>query len=202
MRGPLLPILHAGQAAFGCVPRESIPVIAHALNLTQADAARQDDRNHRGVRPGRRRHKTQPAVRHCRQAKPVPLLRVVVPRRVVLDAAALLATALALTRLTAIVPAQADIGSHNVPQIDVPYGDLNLSNAAGARVMLQRIKAAASRVCGGAPDLRFPVEVRRYRQCVRFAVDQAVAQLNRPMVTALHNGRPATDPRFARDGSK
>ena len=37
LEGPLLPILHAVQAAFGCVPRESIPVIAHALNLTRAE---------------------------------------------------------------------------------------------------------------------------------------------------------------------
>ena len=37
LEGPLLPILHAVQAEFGCVPRESIPVIAHALNLSRAE---------------------------------------------------------------------------------------------------------------------------------------------------------------------
>lgn len=37
LEGPLLPILHAVQAAFGCVPREAVPVIAHALNLTRAE---------------------------------------------------------------------------------------------------------------------------------------------------------------------
>lgn len=35
--GPLLPILHDVQAAFGCVPREAIPVIAQALNLSRAE---------------------------------------------------------------------------------------------------------------------------------------------------------------------
>lgn len=35
--GPLLPILHAIQGAFGCVPREAVPVIAEALNLTRAE---------------------------------------------------------------------------------------------------------------------------------------------------------------------
>lgn len=35
--GPLLPILHDVQRAFGCVPRDAIPVIAHALNLTRAE---------------------------------------------------------------------------------------------------------------------------------------------------------------------
>lgn len=37
LEGPLLPILHAVQAQFGCVPREAIPVIAHELNLTRAE---------------------------------------------------------------------------------------------------------------------------------------------------------------------
>lgn len=35
--GPLLPILHAVQAALGYVPREALPVIADVLNLTQAE---------------------------------------------------------------------------------------------------------------------------------------------------------------------
>lgn len=35
--GPLLPILNDVQAEFGYVPGETLPVIAHALNLTRAD---------------------------------------------------------------------------------------------------------------------------------------------------------------------
>ncbi|MCX7888857.1 MAG: formate dehydrogenase subunit gamma [Rhodobacteraceae bacterium] len=37
MEGPLLPILHAVQAAFGHVPRDALPVIAEALNLSRAE---------------------------------------------------------------------------------------------------------------------------------------------------------------------
>jgi len=37
LEGPLLPILHAVQAAFGFIPRDAVPVIAHALNLTRAE---------------------------------------------------------------------------------------------------------------------------------------------------------------------
>jgi formate dehydrogenase subunit gamma len=36
-RGALLPILHAVQSEFGCVPRELIPTIAEELNLSRAD---------------------------------------------------------------------------------------------------------------------------------------------------------------------
>jgi formate dehydrogenase subunit gamma len=37
LEGPLLPILHALQREYGCVPRDAIPVLAKALNLTRAE---------------------------------------------------------------------------------------------------------------------------------------------------------------------
>lgn len=37
LEGPLLPILHALQAEFGFIPRDAIPLVAHALNLTRAE---------------------------------------------------------------------------------------------------------------------------------------------------------------------
>lgn len=37
LEGPLLPILHAAQAAFGYIPRDAIPIVADALNLTRAE---------------------------------------------------------------------------------------------------------------------------------------------------------------------
>jgi formate dehydrogenase subunit gamma len=37
LEGPLLPILHAIQQAFGCVPESAVPVIADALNLSRAE---------------------------------------------------------------------------------------------------------------------------------------------------------------------
>ena len=35
--GAALPILHALQHAFGCVPTEAVPLVAQALNLTRAE---------------------------------------------------------------------------------------------------------------------------------------------------------------------
>ncbi len=35
--GAALPILHALQSAFGCVPLEAEPLVAHALNLSRAE---------------------------------------------------------------------------------------------------------------------------------------------------------------------
>ncbi len=37
MEGPLLPILHAIQAQFGYIPRDTLPVIAKHLNLSKAE---------------------------------------------------------------------------------------------------------------------------------------------------------------------
>jgi formate dehydrogenase subunit gamma len=37
LEGPLLPIAHALMAAFGCIPREAVPLIAHTLNLSRAE---------------------------------------------------------------------------------------------------------------------------------------------------------------------
>lgn len=37
MEGPMLPILHAIQAAFGHVPQQALPLIAKALNISRAE---------------------------------------------------------------------------------------------------------------------------------------------------------------------
>lgn len=37
LEGPLLPILHALQHAYGYVPAEALPLIAEALNITKAE---------------------------------------------------------------------------------------------------------------------------------------------------------------------
>lgn len=37
LEGPALPILHALQATFGCIPLEAEPLVASALNLSRAE---------------------------------------------------------------------------------------------------------------------------------------------------------------------
>ncbi len=37
LEGPLLPILHAVQHAFGYVPEDAVPIIANVLNLSRAE---------------------------------------------------------------------------------------------------------------------------------------------------------------------
>ena len=66
----------------------------------------------------------------------------------------------------------------------VSYADLDLGHEAGARALLARIKSAAKRVCGTAPDARDTDP--SYRKCVDRALDRAVTEVNRPAVNALH----------------
>lgn len=56
LEGPLLPILHAVQAAFGYVPQDALPRIAERLNLTRAEV--------HGVMSFYHDFRTEPAGRH------------------------------------------------------------------------------------------------------------------------------------------
>jgi UrcA family protein len=74
----------------------------------------------------------------------------------------------------------------------VSYADLDLSTHDGARVLLKRINSAAKETCGPAPVMSplTPAAPGHYDRCVEQAADKAVAQLNAPLVVALHAGAP------------
>lgn len=69
--------------------------------------------------------------------------------------------------------------------VRVPYADLDLHAAPGARVMLGRIMSAADRACGGAPDIRELARQALYDRCVRDAATVAVRELHAPLVAAI-----------------
>jgi UrcA family protein len=112
------------------------------------------------------------------------------------------AAALALAALPMIAQALADDRSSSGLSLDVTYSDLNLENPAGAQVMFRRIKQAASKVCGGMPSQRMAMEMRNYRICVRMAVEDAVRQLNAPLVTALLDGASSDDLRLTSNSAE
>ena len=56
LEGPLLPILHEVQEEFGHVPRDALPVIAEALNLSRAEV--------HGVATFYHDYRSEPAGRH------------------------------------------------------------------------------------------------------------------------------------------
>ena len=69
--------------------------------------------------------------------------------------------------------------------VSVPYGDLNINHAAGAKVLLERIRTASVQACGGAPDIRLLAQSAAFDQCRKAAVNQAVAQMGSVILTAL-----------------
>ena len=78
----------------------------------------------------------------------------------------------------------ADAPPHKV----VSFKDLNLSTTEGAEVLYKRIKSAAIEVCGVSDSFDL---ARMYvpRICISEAVSRAVAQVNRPMLTSLHQAK-------------
>jgi UrcA family protein len=68
----------------------------------------------------------------------------------------------------------------------VTYGDLNLDNELGAKALYNRIRYAAKEVCAPFESKELARRVV-WQTCVGHAVTSAVEQVNRPMVTALHN---------------
>lgn len=84
-------------------------------------------------------------------------------------------------------------GPADGPSLTVSYADLNLSNPAGAAALYRRIQQAARTICGrnGTRDLHGNL---LSSACYESAVENAVATVDAPMLTAMHrNGKlPAT----------
>ncbi|MDB5739266.1 MAG: hypothetical protein JWP16_306 [Alphaproteobacteria bacterium] len=72
-------------------------------------------------------------------------------------------------------------------QVVVHYGDLKLSNAAGAQSLLSRLKAAARQACGGTPVRGELRNMIAYQGCLRGSLDLAVATVAAPEVSALYH---------------
>jgi UrcA family protein len=73
----------------------------------------------------------------------------------------------------------------------VSYADLDLSKAEGARTLLYRIDRAARRACGPEPTYSplLPRAASFYRGCVIDAAGAAVARIDAPLLTAMHDER-------------
>lgn len=68
----------------------------------------------------------------------------------------------------------------------VVYGDLNLETESGASTLYKRLRIAAAEVCAPYKSIDLARRIA-WQTCVDRAVTSAVEQVNRPMVTAVHN---------------
>jgi UrcA family protein len=95
--------------------------------------------------------------------------------------------AVALTALTsslAFAMPNVEVASKSVT---VKYSDLNVTQPEGAKALYSRLQNAAWRACRdlgvGSSTARFGLGT-----CIRDAVEAAVKDVNKPAVTALHEG--------------
>ncbi len=104
-------------------------------------------------------------------------------------ALAVSAVALAVGSMTGV--AQAQTAPKQITA-QVSYADLDLSTHDGARALLKRINSAAKEACGPDPVMSplTPAAPTRYDRCIEQAADKAVADVNAPLVVALHTGAP------------
>ncbi|MFC4312476.1 UrcA family protein [Steroidobacter flavus] len=85
--------------------------------------------------------------------------------------------------------ASADTGrSDDVPKIVVSLAGIELSTPKGAELAYDRIRSAAKIVCRSGQSRELE-QIARARACFRTAVDDAVGQANRPLLSALHERR-------------
>lgn len=82
--------------------------------------------------------------------------------------------------------AAAQAGQAGYPQLVVSYGDLDVAHEQGAQALVERIRLAATRVCGGRPDNRDLGAWMRYHSCTHKAADDAVARVGSPLVSAVY----------------
>jgi UrcA family protein len=86
---------------------------------------------------------------------------------------------------TATLPAAAD-GILVSESIEVRYGDLDLDTAAGIAELYARLKNAAERVCGTGYKPQVLFLAHSWRTCVKAALEQGIAAVDRPALTAYH----------------
>ena len=89
------------------------------------------------------------------------------------------------------VTVRAAPGKNELPSVTVSYFDLDLATPAGVQALYDRMKDAARTVC----DSLATREIGRmglWRDCYEQAVDDAVATVDRPALTALYQAERTT----------
>jgi UrcA family protein len=77
----------------------------------------------------------------------------------------------------------------STPTMTVSFAELDITKPAGLQVLYRRIENAAKIVCGVDSPPQALARTRQARECYKTAVDDAVRQINRPTLTALHRAK-------------
>ena len=77
----------------------------------------------------------------------------------------------------------------SAPTMIVSFAELDITKPRGLEVLYRRIEHAAEVVCGVDPSPRHLASTRNSLACYKTAIDDAVRQINRPTLTALHRAK-------------
>ena len=90
--------------------------------------------------------------------------------------------AIATFALAAASAAQAQ--SNDVQTVRISVAGIDTQSPRGARIVMQRIEAAAAKVCGAEPT-RDLARMRMYEPCIQEVTARTVAGLNNPHLASL-----------------
>jgi UrcA family protein len=76
----------------------------------------------------------------------------------------------------------------DVTPVHVKYADLDMNDAAGAKVLYQRIHKAADLVCAVPDENQLAFRALK-RNCMEKTIAEAVAGVNAPTLTALYEAK-------------
>jgi UrcA family protein len=97
----------------------------------------------------------------------------------------LVVIAVGLSNSAAVVAGDMIVSDEGIATVKVDYSGMNLSASTGATLLYQRMKNAAAQVCRGLEGRALSAQ-SKWRTCYNSALSDAVAGVNRPLVTALH----------------
>lgn len=95
-------------------------------------------------------------------------------------------TAFVAALLLSATPAHAADDSEQT-HITVHFADLNLNTPADAHTLYVRLKGAARTACGDETEVVDLTQFRDIERCEQQAIETAVAQIDRPTLTALYD---------------
>jgi len=88
------------------------------------------------------------------------------------------------------VPAVSSASEVKGRAVKVTYTDLNVDKESGAETLYRRLQQASKRVCGveSIKTAGGIQELKEQRRCYEDALDEAVARINNPILTRIHEG--------------
>ncbi|HSC07449.1 MAG TPA: UrcA family protein [Steroidobacteraceae bacterium] len=90
--------------------------------------------------------------------------------------------------LATLAPAQAAEPTSE-SNITVKFRDLDLAKAEGVATLYQRIERSARLVCTDSSSPYDAGRVQTFERCYQAAIQDAVASINQPQLTALHRAK-------------